>query len=210
VAAGVFSALGLLAADVRLDLSQSHLARLDQVGPETVEDGFGRLEARAHDELGEFPGGEQILLRSVDLRYQGQSYEITLPLSKEVGLGELSGAFHDRHRQLYWWSDPCRAVELVTLRLSVVVPLPRPPLSRAADPRGGDPARALRARREVSFGDGGAVATPVYDRSLLAREDLVEGPAVVESTDATVLLVPGEQAVVDPFGNLCITRRPGQ
>lgn len=210
VAAGVFSALGLLAADVRLDLSQAHLALLDQVEPEMVEEGFRRLEARARDELGDYSGEGQILLRSVDLRYQGQSYEITLPLPKEAGPGEMAGAFHDRHRQLYWWSDPRRAVELVTLRLSVVVPLPRPPLSRAAEARGGNPARALRARREVSFGDGGLVATPVYDRSLLIWGDVLEGPAVVESTDATILLVPGEQAVVDPFRNLCITRRLGR
>ena len=108
--AGVLSALGMLSADFARDYSQSVVAG----GPEAT---FRALEARARAELSEEGAGEAVFERSVDLRYAGQSFEITLPWAERSD-------FDSAHRRLYGYDHAGREVEAVTARLRAVVPTP--------------------------------------------------------------------------------------
>ena len=107
--AGVLSALGMLAADCLRDFSQSALGR-------DVGSVFEELEARAAGEFAEegLPGA--VFERSLDLRYGGQSYEITLPFAER-------GNFHEAHRKLYGYDHRGQEVEAVTARVKAVATL---------------------------------------------------------------------------------------
>jgi N-methylhydantoinase A/oxoprolinase/acetone carboxylase beta subunit len=104
--AGVLSALGMLVADCVRDYSQSVLAR-------PAATAFAELEARAAEDFADQGFGEVVYERSVDLRYRGQSYEITTPWRQRE-------KFHDLHRQLYGYDHRGRQVELVTARVKAV------------------------------------------------------------------------------------------
>jgi len=117
--AGVLSALGMLAADCVRDFSQSTLGR-------DPDEAFRELEARAAREFAAEKLPEAHFERQIDLRYQGQSFEITVPYADR-------DRFHDAHRKLYTYDHPDRAVEAVTARIRAVAPLAKIDLAAPSD-----------------------------------------------------------------------------
>lgn len=205
---GVFSALGLLVADIRHDLVRSYLVRADRVAPERLEALYAELEAAgaallAQDGVGP---GLGLLQRSVDLRYVGQAYEVTVPVPPgpldTAALAGVVARFHAEHQRQYAHSAPGDPVEVVTLRVAAVGPAALPALpERRPVARGAPQAQ----RRPVYFEEAGDfVDCPVYDRSALEPGMRLVGPAVVEQMDSTTLVHPGHVAVVDGWGNLLI------
>ncbi len=177
--AGALSALGMLLADRIRDYSAAALGRSD------LEARFRRLEQKARRDL---PGA--LPTRTADLRYAGQSYEINVPWSKHPAEG-----FHKAHHALYGFSDPGRAVEVVTLRVRAVLATPKPELLWQGD---GRPASGERRRIRA----GGAWRwAPV-----LRREELSErpspGPALVADYGSTTLVPPGWSFRLDAYGSL--------
>ena len=124
-------------------------------------------------------------------------------------VAEWVAGFHRAHQQLYWWDDPARPVEIVTYRLHAVLPVPR--IAPRPEPlAGADPGAALRGTRAIYFaGHERPIDTPVFDRPALRAGNAIEGPAVVESFDTTVLITPGFRAELDPFRNLLLRRQLG-
>ena len=151
-------------------------------------------------------------MRTVDLRYFGQAYEVRVP----AGSGRSTRRprrpspqrFHDEHRQLYGYDfrdDPRQQVEWVNLRVTGVGPITRPEL-REIPSRDGEPL-APRSTRDVCFdADAGYVATDVYWRPDLRAGDSFAGPAIVEEFGSTVPVHPGFTVRVDAFGNLVVTK----
>jgi N-methylhydantoinase A len=201
---GVFSAYGLLAADVRVTSVRSIVA---PAGDETWSRARKLFEALAREgdaALGEqgVAKGDRSFVRELDLRYVGQSTELVA--SAPRSLEEAVETFHQRHEQRYGYAARRDPVEIVTARVIAVGTTPKPRLVAAAAParRAPEP-RALRERRSVF--DGSAFAdTPVYNRALLRPGDAFESPAVVEQYDATTYVAPGWAARVDPFNNLLL------
>jgi N-methylhydantoinase A len=148
------------------------------------------------------------MLRSVDLRYHGQSFE--LPIAVPPGaltaadIARLRAEFDAAHERAYGYAAPEDAVELVNVRLAAIGVTPRP--RRAPLPEGGpDPRGALKGTREVWFTEiGGWRTTHVLDRAKLLSGNVVAGPAIVEEHDASTLVHPGWEAAVDPPGNLLV------
>ena len=141
-------------------------------------------------------------MRSADLRYNGQAFEVRVPLGDSPQ--ETVAAFHDAHERLYGYCFRDRSeqrVEWVNLRVTGVGPIRRPVL-RALPARGGVPAPA--GSRPVFFES--TVDAAVYRRDDLAPGQVVPGPAIVEEYGSTVPLHPGFTATVDPLGNLVVTR----
>ena len=189
-AGGVLSALGLAISDLRRDYVRPYLSALDEVDEKTFEDRFEEMESAAD---GDLDGPDHT--RRADLRYRGQSFELTVGAD---ALEELEDRFHTAHEQRYGYRMEDEAVELVNLRLIATVPVEKPDLDEAkAD---GD---ARAEQREANF-DGEWREVPVLDRETLGRGSEVEGPTIVEFREATCVVRPGWRGVVDSVGTLVL------
>ncbi len=209
---GNVSAFGLLTVDVRNDYVQTAVSRHDALDLDMVQGIVDDLQAQAAKALDRegFPAAEHRYLRTADLRYAGQAFEVRVevpdgPIDERLTRAVADG-FHAAHEQLYGYAfrdDPRQPVEWVNLRVSGVGPIPRPRLPVLPAAQGG-PERARTGVRRVFFDEH--VDTPVYWRPDLGPGDVLHGPAVVEEFGSTVPLHPGFAARVDRFGNLLVTR----
>jgi N-methylhydantoinase A len=208
---GNLSAYGLLTVDVRNDYVQTAVSRQSQLDVGQLQAVFDDL-ARQADEALEREGflhEQRRFVRTADLRYYGQAYEVRVDvpdgnLDADL-LAVVADRFHDEHKALYDYDfrgDPRQEVEWVNLRVTGVGPIRKPEVREVAAGTGVDSART--GSRQVYF--DGWTETPVYDRARLGAGDVVEGPAVLEEFSSTVPLHPGFTARVDRFGNLLITR----
>jgi N-methylhydantoinase A len=208
---GNLSAYGLLTVDVRNDYVQTSVARADTLDVTHVQQVYDGLAGRADAALERegFAEPDRVFVRTADLRYFGQAYEVRVDVPGGEVTDELAAqvaeTFHDEHRALYGYdnrSDPRQQVEWVNLRVTGVGPIRKPSLREVAAGTGSETARA--GTRRVFFDDW--VEATVYDRARLGAGDVVEGPAVLEEFSSTVPLHPGFTATVDPHGNLLIRR----
>jgi N-methylhydantoinase A len=197
LAAGVLSALGLAISDVRRDQVHPLLAELATADRAEVEACFAGLEANAR---GQFANDMRLsLARLADLRYRGQSFELTVGADY---LEDLAARFHAEHERRYGYRMEDEAVELVNLRLVATVPREKPELHEAPPRQAATPARQRRA----SF-DGGWREVDVHDRADLGTGTEIKGPAVVEFAESTLVIRPRWQATVDEMGTLDLERR---
>jgi N-methylhydantoinase A len=211
---GNLSAFGLLTVDVKNDYVQTAVARHAHLDLAAVASTYGSLETRAAATLDAegFARASHRYLRSADLRYYGQAFEVRVPVPDgrvdPAVAGATVAAFHDAHERLYGYcfrDRPEQQVEWVNLRVTGVGPIRRPRL-REAEPGDGDAARARTGSRPVCFDTRrGHLDTPVYARAGLRPGDTVAGPAIVEEYGSTVPLHPGFHAHVDRLGNLVVT-----
>jgi N-methylhydantoinase A/oxoprolinase/acetone carboxylase beta subunit len=200
--AGVLSALGMLVADVTRDYAATVLRPSSELGAADLDRAFRPLVARATRELGRegFPARRRQIDRLIDVRYRGQSYEITLPWQRD-----FVPAFHLRHGTLYGYANQDRATEVVAVRVraSGLTDKPELPFSR---PRRAVLARPI-GRRTGRFG-GRQVSIALYRWNDLAPGARAQGPAVVTGGEATVVVPPGFGFRVDGYGNLVLRSAP--
>jgi N-methylhydantoinase A len=200
---GALCALGCLFADLRADFVSTTNVESTRLIPAELEASFRGLEARAAEWVARegLPVAGQAFVRSAEMRYQGQSFEINVPLAcgPITELGPVLAAFHAAYEQVYGYVDRTALVEVVDLRLQVVATVPRPASlpAAAATPRPIGPP----AQRRVYL-DGGFLDVGVYQRRDLRPGDAFAGPAVVEQYDTTVLVPAGFRVRVDGWGNL--------
>jgi N-methylhydantoinase A len=204
-APGVFSALGLLEADVEHHLVKTFLRPLFGTKPSEIGAAVSELEREAETLLrGEGNRARVQIERAVDLKYQGQSFELTVPLPPawtDEALRQLATSFGVEHERTYGHKAEGDPIQMVNLRLTARV-------LRSADRA----AIQLEADRMVDGGDRrayfgpahGEIVTPVITR---ARLDTTTrpGPLLVDEYDATTLVPPGCAARLDPHGNIVIT-----
>jgi N-methylhydantoinase A/oxoprolinase/acetone carboxylase beta subunit len=189
------------------------MTHADDVDHASLEATYVRLEAEGRKELEhEGVGAEEISFsRQMDMRYVGQSFELTIDLARDgaSGLDTAAGvgAFHEQHERVYGHNAPDEAVEFVNSRLTAIGRIAKPRLREIAV---GDasPDDARTSTRPVYFAEaGGFVDCPVYDRYALLAEMCITGPAIIEEFDTTTVLHPAYAAAVDRFGNLLISAR---
>jgi N-methylhydantoinase A len=201
VSPGILCAMGLLLTDLRTDFALTRLTTLDDAAWPVLEDAFAVLTSRAEawfDSEGIAAGARRIV-RTVDMRYAGQNYE--LPIALQDG---LAAAFAAAHRRLYGFAADEEPVQLVTFRVEASAMVPKATFT-AHDDSGPDASRALTGHRPVWLPEaGGFVDCPIYDRSLLRAGNRFAGPAVVEQMDATTVILPGMTARVEPYLNLVL------
>jgi len=198
---GLFSAVGLLAADLRCDRVESVMRPLEQVDPETLEARFRRLEAQAQEGVSDGEGRREVVVRrALDLRYIGQSYELTVP--GEVPLARAAEAFRARHAEIYGYAPPREPMEVVNARVTALGIMPPlslwepPPAPRAPD----------HGEMRRAYFDGGWVQVPVVARGGLGAGGAIPGPAIVEEDEATTIVPPGWLARVGEAGTLHLRR----
>jgi N-methylhydantoinase A len=207
---GVYSAMGLLMSDVKHDYIRSKIGGLAKTNVADVGKVFDELEAHALKDLHEegFAKDRIAIERSLDLRYAGQGYEITVavdyPLNAD-SLKTLRTRFDDTHKQMFGHTAPDEPVEIVSYRLRGVGRVPEVTLPKFRA-EGRALKDALRETRRARFG-GKTYDCPIYLRDRLDVGISFEGPAIVDQLDATTVVPVGHTARVDEFKNLLITAR---
>jgi N-methylhydantoinase A len=204
---GVFSAFGMLLADLRHDFGATVMLTLDADGADALESAFVDVERQAEawragvDADGDAPTRT---LRYADCRYAGQEFTIVVPaaVDGDESVPEvLRERFEVEYARRYGHSFPELSVEVVNARAVTYVDLERPELaSLATTGDGGEP-----GQRDVYFDGHGVLPTAVYQRETLAAGTSFEGPALVEEYGATTVVNPGDRCVLDPTGLLIIT-----
>jgi N-methylhydantoinase A len=221
---GNVSALGLLVVDVKNDYVHTFVQRHDRLDHDALNAHLARLQglARAALEREGFPPDRMRFVRTADMRYFGQAWEVRVDLPPghldAMGGAEAAKRFHDAHEKRFGYSyrdagtagHPDGAargrhpIEWVNLRVTGIGPIAQPRFPEA--PCGdGRAERALTGRRSVRVA-GRAHDCPIFDRARLESGDTLPGPAVVEEYGATTVVFPGLVARVDRLGNLVLRR----
>ncbi|MFH1480681.1 MAG: hydantoinase/oxoprolinase family protein [Pseudomonadota bacterium] len=212
--AGVTSAFGLLCADIRFDLARTYVNRLDGSGFDAINQMYQEMEDQGRQMLIESEvRGEPILARTADMHYVGQGHEVTVPLPtkplSEEDLPALDKTFNEVYAARYGYSDPGEPIEAVTWKLAVYT-AGKALILKRIEKTTKRVEEALKGHRPAYFPEhNGYIDCPVYDRYRLFPEARVTGPAVIEERECTVVLLPGQEAVEDTYGNLIITEKTG-
>ena len=205
---GIASAYGLLVAELKNDYARTSLQTPPDYDPEGMERVYGEMESEGTAWLREegVPEIQHVFNRWADLRYTHQGSEVTVSFDGSQVTGETIGGaiqeFHNHHEQLYGFALD-QPVEIVTLRVSASgdvgsVDMPERPGGLVS------PEQAIASRRQVFFDEsGGFVPCNIYDRDRLAPGSSINGPAILEGMDSTVLINPGWTGQIDKYGN-CI------
>ncbi|WP_048197491.1 hydantoinase/oxoprolinase family protein [Methanocaldococcus sp. FS406-22] len=195
---GVFSALGLLLADCRVDKVKSILKDINEVDEEEIEEIFIEL---IEEGIKEVEGFEEIkIVKQIDVRYKGQSYELTIPWTGD--LKELADNFHKKHEAVYKFSSLEEEIELVNARVTIIGLLTKPEI-KCSEVKEYTP--KPESYRKVYFSSGWE-ETAVYNRDKLKPGAIFEGPAIVEEYDSTIVIPPDYMAFVDKYECLRIEK----
>ena len=207
---GVLSALGVAIADVVKDYSRTVMLRGEQIDPARLEEEFHGMEGLAREQLSQegLPMDQMVARRYLDVRYLGQSFELTVdypkrPTSRNFQRS-IGASFYRAHLQRFGYADRSQAVEIVNLRLKLELPVEKPSLP-GESMGDADPSEAWMGQARVIFRDG-PKTTPMYQRDRLRPGNRLTGPALLLQLDATIVLSPGWAGTVDTFGNLVAER----
>ena len=204
---GTLCARGMLLTDISFDFVRSEIAEVTVESWKHVCKLFAEMEAEAGAwlERERVPKKEQSFRFHIDARYQGQNFEVMVPMSRVAadGMAGFLKEFAAAHEREYGYDVPGRAVEIVNCRLQAVGAVAKAPLREIG--KTGSAAEAVTAQRKVYFGSKhGWLDTPVHARAKLPAGAKLAGPALIEEMSSTVLLSPGQRATVDHIGNIVI------
>ncbi len=216
---GLLSAYGMLFADVVKDYSQTVLwqfKRSDEDDGNLVKalnTGFNTLLARAENEMKSegFVPRQLKIDCSLDMRYQGQSYELNIPCfiteqtpSTEI-VETLVEKFHAAHALRFGYARTDAPVEVVNLRLAATGETDKPPI-QSIPIVDADASEDFTVQNPVIF-EGEALPTDLYQREALRPGNRIVGPAIVTEFSATTVIPPNFSAVVDGYQNLILARQ---
>ena len=214
---GVLSALGLLVAPVEHEHMRTFVARTPDIDVANMRDVLATLDAQGLAAMEtEGVARDRISTRhAADMRYVGQSYELEVDVPDTTDAStpdELARRFHDAHERVYAHAQRGNAVETVNLRVvHSFRPAPPSPAGDRAGRADGNEARETRRTVFAEHPDG--VDAAVFDRSDLAPGTVIDGPAIVEQPDTTIVVYPGHRCTVGDDGLLFVTfavRRTGR
>ncbi|BBY28491.1 hydantoinase/oxoprolinase family protein [Mycolicibacterium sediminis] len=206
---GLFSADGLLVAGLRLDDSQTLLARFDDGSVPRIAEWFETAAHAATDQLRRdgVPGDEITVTASVDCRYLGQGYELNVGLSG-WGADELRTipeSFHAAHAERYGHANRDEPVDLVTVRIAAVGSYARVESAVDSKTGSGDVGRALVTHRDVRIPGFEPARVPIYERTRLRADDVVDGPVIIRQMDSTTVVLDGQRVQVLDGGDMLVT-----
>lgn len=208
--AGVASSLGFLTAPLSFEFVQGWYGRLSELEWEPVNGFLENMEREGRDILGAVGLRDDRIQvsRSCDMRYHGQGFEVRVPLPPgRLGgarVEDLHRAFEERYRELYGRTVPDIDVEVMNWRVTLRGPRPELSMySRAGASRSVE--EALKGSRRAYFPEaGGFLEVPVFERHHLPVGSAIEGPAIVEERESTLVLGLATRATVDAMLNLLV------
>jgi N-methylhydantoinase A len=202
---GAFSALGMLMADVQHDFSRTSITPLADVDAERIAASFSELETSATEALEAegFGEPERRLVRTLDVRYEGQEHSVTVSCPAfGAGFTEaVEASFAELHERQYGhtMTDP---VEITTLRVRGIGTIDKPSLPTMARRTTGGPERL--GDRSVHLSDDESTTYGLYSREQLLAGDRIVGPAVITEHTATTVMHAGDVLTVGNYGELVI------
>jgi N-methylhydantoinase A len=207
---GILCALGLLMTDLQTNYAQTRLLPVTADSLGAMAGVFADLDRRADAwfTTENIPVKDRRTRRTIDMRYAGQNYELSVPmpdnLQGEALLANVRQSFEQAHKQMYFYIAPEEPMQAVTFRIEATGAVrqaevrAQPSATAALD-------TALMNRRDVWLAEASSfVSCPVYDREKLGPGHRIAGPAIVEQMDATTVILPGQTATVDPYLNIIV------
>jgi N-methylhydantoinase A len=207
--AGLTSAIGLLAAGLSFDFSAPVMATLSREVLESANHTFKEMEAKGKAMLQKAKAtGAYSFSRTADMRYvgQGEHFSVSLPEGSlaEADLQKIQHRFHSLYYDTFGYRDESQTIEIVNWRMRSYCPPPPIKLKRY-NRRDIQLDEARKGNRKVFFPEfKGFVDCVVYDRYKLFQGAAIKGPAIVVERDSTAVILPGDRAEVDEYGNLMI------
>jgi N-methylhydantoinase A/oxoprolinase/acetone carboxylase beta subunit len=192
-APGVLSAMGMLVADYKKELVRSFLEMVSPGIQERLEPIFAELSSEAKQILAQEGFPQPQILKTMDVRYKGQSYELSVPYSDD-----FVKTFHHLHHQLYSYSLSDSRCEIVNLRVQAIGKTPVLNLEK----RSIVPEDARIFYRKEVFFNGKSQAFCVYRRAELMPGNRLQTPAIIAAEDSTVIAPPGFEVSIDEYSNI--------
>lgn len=202
---GVFSAWGMLQADIRHDTAHTCVELLDTLTEEKYREEFEALyktlnktllSENIDPERGRF-------VRTLDMRYYGQEYTISVDMEENgFSADVIEKLFSQAYERLYGHHSPDDKVEVVNYRLAVMVPIRNIAVSSVKDAAKQIPLETLKG-----YFEGQEVLMSVYDREEFREGTVIEGPAIVVELTSTTVVPPGWKAITDECSNMILTRK---
>lgn len=207
VYAGAFSALGAVGASARFDYLTTFFLKSADAEPALLQEAFDKLEERARAELqAEGLSVQPTIERAVDMRYDGQNWEIDVPFDAgpvtEASIAAAFERFCQRHKENFGWARDDAPFEFVNFRL--VASVPGDPVELPRIEAQAHPCLPVGERQVYNRQSGAFDTASVYEQSSLGAGAEFVGPAIVNEIDSTTFVPSGAHVRVDEYGNLTI------
>ena len=208
---GVWSAFGLVTSDIKHEITQSYLQTIYDVDFEEINTKLNGIKKKLISILNseEVSKENQIFEFSVDMRYRGQSdsltLDITLPFQKKQ-LENVINRFHVMHNQNYSWFDKKLIVEIVNISVIGIGVVPRIELPVLSEGSQKPSENAYKNSRKVNF-DGDWIDTPVFTKTQLLMNNVLEGPCIIDQLDTTSVIPPEVKGIVDRLGYITMEEK---
>jgi N-methylhydantoinase A len=195
---GILSAIGMIMADVIKDYSLTIMRNQENVTSTFLSDQFMEIEERGREDLGSegIPDDGIVLEKYLDMRYEGQSYEIIVPFDDDY-----NERFHALHEKTYGYRNEDKIIEIVNIRLRARGMPEKPRFQKSEKMVKTTPSDAFLGEKDVVF-DGNRIRTKIVARDKLRSGNRIEGPAVLVEYSSTIVIPPFALAHVDEYGNI--------
>jgi N-methylhydantoinase A len=197
---GILSAIGMLMADVVKDYSLTIMRKQENVTFPSLSKMFHEIENKGDQDLQAegIPKGKIRLERYLDMRYEGQSYEIIIPFDEDY-----IERFHNLHEKTYGYRNEEKAIEIVNIRLRARGMPEKPKIKKAVKMKKEISDNAFIGEEDVIF-DHQQVRTKIIERDKLKSGNRIQGPAIVVEYSSTLVIPPFASAHVDEYGNIVL------
>lgn len=203
---GTFCALGLVLSDIKCDCVHSRLLTKDQISSSILNDIYEELERQGHNGLDEqnVPEENKILIRTCDMRYFGQAFEISVPLTNnsftDSDIEDMIEKFHNLHAIAYGHCMKEDPIEFVNYRVSAIGTFAKPDIVKSA--RSAKSADKDKKMYGKAIFDGKEHEVPIINRDSFAVGEKICGPAIIAEMGATVVVYPNHVAEIDEMKNI--------
>ena len=207
---GVFSAWGMLMADLRHDFGQTYITPMDDANVESISEIFRELEARVKGffERENIREENTLVTYQMDLRYYGQEHTLSVPAPSKLEDADkavLDKSFDGLHFKIYGHNAPEEPKEIVSLKVVGIGKVRKPVLQTIRRGRETPTSQSHLGERKVYLGDGRYQEFSIYQRDKLRAGNTIRGPAIIEEPTSTTVLENDQICSVDQYGNLIIT-----
>lgn len=199
---GTFSAVGLVLSDIKCDNVHSKLMTKEQISPEILNDIYMKLDKQGNDGLEKQNVSEEnrLLVRTCDMRYFGQAFEISVPLACKIltedDIDHMIESFHRLHEQAYGHCMKEDPIEFVNYRVSAIGATIKPDIKKSSQ------VNKIEKELGIAIFDGREYDVPIINRDSLSVGETIEGPAIIAEMGATVVLYPNHTAKIDDMKNI--------
>ncbi|WP_339673631.1 hydantoinase/oxoprolinase family protein [Dasania marina] len=205
--AGVFSAYGMLMLDLRRDYIQTQILPLSENAKDDLLNAFGQQERQAYEDyLADDFGAEKVRFEHyIDARYKGQEHTVKVPFNKnsQLDLNAIIQSFHQVHEKAYTYRLDV-AIEVVNVHLVAYGLVEKSELQSLPQAPSEDASSAYVGEREVDYDVAGVHQAAIYHREKLLPGMLITGPAIIEESTTTTVVLPNNRVTLDKFGGLHI------